>query len=46
MSLSFFSRFNASNASFVKLQSVSEAHCRVQAILLLMSPLVDSGSFL
>ena len=44
MSLSFFSRFNACNSSFVKLQSVSEADCRVEAILLLMSSLVISGS--
>ena len=44
MSLSFFSRFNPCNSSFVKLQSVSEADCRVEAILLLMSSLVDSGT--
>ena len=37
MSLSFFSRFNPCNSSFVKLQSVSEADCRVEAILLVMS---------
>ena len=35
MSLSSFSRFNALNSSFVKLQSVIEADCRVEAILLL-----------
>ena len=46
MSLSFLSRLNACNSSFVKLQSVSEADCRVEAILLLMSSLVDSGSSL
>ena len=46
MSLSFLSRLNACNSSFVKLQSVSEADCRVEAILLLMSSLVDSGSCL
>ena len=38
MSLSSFSRFNALNSSFVKLQSVSEADCRVEAILLLDGP--------
>ena len=43
MSLSFFSRFNVCNSSFVKMQSVDEADCRVEAILLLMSSLVDSG---
>ena len=37
MSLSFFSRFNACDLSFVKLQLVSEADCRVEAILLLTS---------
>ena len=42
MSLSFFSRFNACNSSFVKLQSVSEADCRVIAILLLILSLVNS----
>ena len=41
MSLSFFSRFNACNSSFVKLQSVSEVDCRMEAILLLMSSLID-----
>ena len=46
MSLSFLYRLNACNSSFVKLQSVSEADCRVEAILLLMSSLVDSGSSL
>ena len=46
MSLSLFSRFNACNSSFVKLQSVSEADCRMEAILLLMSSLVDSGGAL
>ena len=46
MSLSFLNRLNACNSSFVKLQSVSEADCRVEAILLLMSSLVDSGSSL
>ena len=46
MSLSFFSRFDARNSSFVKLQSVSEADCRVEAILLRMSSLADSGSSL
>ena len=46
MSSSFFSRFNACNSSFIKLQSVSKADCRVEAILLLMSSLVDSGSSL
>ena len=45
-SLSFLSRLNAFNSSFVKLQSVSEADCRVEAILLLMSSLVDSGTSL
>ena len=37
MSLSFLNRLNACNSSFVKLQSVSEADGRVEAILLLMS---------
>ena len=46
MSLSFLSRLNACNSSFVKLQSLSEADCRVEPILLLMSSLVDSGSSL
>ena len=46
MSLSFFSRFNAFNSSFIKLQSVSEADCRVEAILLMISSLIDSGSSL
>ena len=41
MSLSFLSRLNACNSSFVKLQSVSEADCRVEAILLLLSSLVS-----
>ena len=45
-SLSFFSRLNACNSSFVRLQWVSEADCRVEAILLLISSLVDSGSSL
>ena len=45
-SLSFFSRFNACNLSFVKLQSVSEADCRVGDILRLISSLVDSGGSL
>ena len=44
ISLSFFSPFNACNSSFVKLQSVTEGDCRVEAILLLMSSLVDSGN--
>ena len=43
---SFFSRLNACNSSFVRLQWVSEADSRVEAILLLMSSLVDSGSSL
>ena len=46
MSLSFLSRINAFHSSFVKLQSVSEADCRVEAILLVISALVDSGSSL
>ena len=46
MYLWFFSRFNACNSSFVELQSVSEADCRVEAIVFLMSSLVDSGSSL
>ena len=46
MPLSFSSRFNACNSSFVKLQSVSEVNCRVEPILLLMSSLVNSGSSL
>ena len=46
MSLSFLNRLNACNSSFVKLQSVSEADCRVEATLLLMSSLVDCGSSL
>ena len=41
MSSSFFSCFNA---SFVKLQSVREADCTVEGILLLMPYLVNSGS--
>ena len=45
-SMSFFSRFNACNSSFVQLHLVSEADCRVEAILLLMPSLVDSGSSL
>ena len=32
MSLSFLNRLNACNSSFVKLQSVSEADCRVEPI--------------
>ena len=46
MYLWFFSHFNACNSSFVELQSVSEADCRVEAIVFLMSSLVDSGSSL
>ena len=46
LSLSFLSRLNACNSFFVKLQSVSEDDCRVEAILPLMSSLVDSGSSL
>ena len=46
MSLSFVSRFNEWNSSFVKLQSVSEADCRVEAMLLPLSSLVHFGSFL
>ena len=45
-SMWFFSRFNACNSSFVELQSVSEADCRVEAIVFLMSSLLDSGSSL
>ena len=44
MSLSFLSRLRACCSSLVKLLSCSDADCIVEAILLLMLSLVDSGS--
>ena len=44
MSLSFLSRLRACCSSLVKLLSCSDADCIVEAILLLMLSLLDSGS--
>jgi len=46
VSLSFLGRLNACGSSFVGLRSVGGAGCGVEAVLLLMSSLVDSGGSL